>query len=171
MFKFWSWPTNYFFNFLRESFSWMAKGETTFTNTKGQHIKVPDAARASFARHIIMASALNGATRKFLGIDQSRMGITLQAAVDLSEGEGLQDTPTFSPTPMFQLLNNTYTMLWSDNGYEKAKAKNSLTGLMEDVGLGTFRIPTTMIGKTYRTYKHQDWRYLIGHLHDGDDAW
>lgn len=171
VYKFWSWPTNYFFNFLRESFAWMVKGETTFTNTKGQHIKVPNASRAAFARHIVLASALNGATRKLLGIDQSRMGITLQAAVDLSEGEGLQDTPSFSPTPMFRLLGNTHTLLWSDNSYEKAIAKNSLTGMLEDVGLGAFRVPTTMLGKVKRAYENEDWRYLIGHLHDGEDSW
>ena len=147
LFKFWSWPVNYSFNYWREMASRAIQKRPSYSGPNGPTL--PLRMRAGPIRHIAFSSAMIGAAGK-AGIDLSSVGMGLSLdPTDVVRTGPLPDRGT----PLIQLMQNLHTWVTSDDAFDKKKAFNSLNYFMNPA---TYVPGSAAIRKLTKAAKDED---------------
>jgi len=124
LFKFWSWPMNYNFNYMRETSQRFWTGRPGWAASNGPTL--PMNARLNVIKQVAFTSAMISVAGK-AGIDLSSVGYGLNVT---SKGDSGKSPLSMGPMPnqgthMMQLISANHMML-TGSAQEKARAKSTL---------------------------------------------
>jgi len=127
-FKFWSWPLNYSFGYMREMLSRGFKNRASWADpVKGPFLPVKRA-RFGAIRHLAVTASMVKIAKK-AGIDLTSIGFSPQliaSSIVEKSIAPLQMGPIPSSSHAIGIMINLYTYLSSHNAYDKKRAENQL---------------------------------------------
>jgi len=132
LFKFWSWPLNYTFNFWKELYVRGMKGHSGW-DPAGE-LYIPTSWKTGALRHLAFTSVMIGAAKK-IGWDLSSIGMGINLDADLTKTQKLGATakslasvgplPTSGPQ-LIDMMFAFHTATTSKNPYDVKRANSTL---------------------------------------------